>query len=358
MSSLPDGVRSRTVSTDRLETHLLETGRADGDPVVFVHGNASSSRFYAELLADLPDRYRAIAPDLRGYGHSERRPIDATRGLRDFAEDIRALVAEIEIEQPALVGWSTGGGVVMRYAIEQPESVASLALLNPVSPHGYGGTRRDGTPCQPDYAGTGAGMANDDFIERLEAGDRRADSDASPRNVMRSFYLAPETELDPELEDAYVDALLNTETGDDYYPGDATASENWPGVAPGEGGTNNALSPKYLDLTGIVDIDPAVPILWIRGAEDRIVSDTSFFDAGYLGKIGELPEWPGEDEYPPQPMVSQTRAVFEEYADAGGEYDELVVEGAGHSPHIEQHDEVLSALTAHLDDATTRIGNS
>ncbi|MFC7058630.1 alpha/beta fold hydrolase [Halovenus salina] len=347
--TVPDGVSSRTVSTDRLETHLLESGAEDGDPVVFVHGNASSSRFYAELLADLPEEYRAIAPDLRGYGRSERRPIDATRGLRDFGEDIRALVTELGIQRPALVGWSTGGGVAMRYAIEHPKEVASLALLNPVSPYGYGGTRRDGTPCQPDYAGTGAGMANEEFIERLEAGDRSADSDASPRNVMRSFYLAPETELDPDIEDTYVDALLDTETGDDYYPGDATPSENWPGVAPGEGGTNNALSPKYLDLTGIDEVNPKPPILWIRGAEDRIVSDTSFFDAGYLGKIGELPDWPGEDEYPPQPMVSQTRDVFEAYADAGGAYEEVVVKEAGHSPHIEQHDEVLSALTVHLD---------
>jgi pimeloyl-ACP methyl ester carboxylesterase len=348
MSSLPSGVTDRTVSTGRLETHLLETGRSDGTPVVFVHGNASSSRFFGELLADLPDRYRAIAPDLRGYGHSERRPIDATRGLRDFAADIRALVRALDLSRPAFVGWSTGGGVAMRYTLEYPDEVSSLALLNPVSPHGYGGTLRDGTPCQPDYAGTGGGMANDEFIQRLANGDRSDESEVSPRNVMRSFYIAPDTELDPELEDSYVDALLNTATGDSYYPGDATPSENWPGVAPGEGGTNNALSPKYLDLTGIVEVDPAPPILWVRGAEDRIVSDTSFFDAGYLGKIGELPDWPGEEVYPPQPMVTQTRDVFEEYADGNGEYEELVVEGAGHSPHIEQHERVLSALTEHL----------
>lgn len=134
---------------------------------------------------------------------------------------------------------------------------------------------------------------------------------------MRSFYLAPETRLDPELEDAYVDALLQTETGDDYYPGDATTSEHWPGVAPDAGGTNNALSPKYLDLTGLVDLDPAPPILWLRGAEDRIVSDSSFFDAEYLVKIGELPNWPGAEVYPLQPMVTQTRDVFEVFVDGG-----------------------------------------
>ncbi|PSP27640.1 alpha/beta hydrolase [Halobacteriales archaeon QH_2_65_14] len=346
--TLPDGVDARTVETDRLETHLIESGHEDGEPVVFLHGNASSSRFYAELMDDLPDEYRAIAPDMRGFGDSERRPIDATRGLRDFAEDVRALVETLDLAEPAFVGWSTGGGVAMRYAIEQPDEVTSLSLINPVSPHGYGGVQRDGAPCQPDYAGSGGGMTNDDFIERLAAGDRSDDADTSPRNVMRAFYLAPGTELNPELEDAYVDAILDTETGDEYYPGDATGSDNWPGVTPGESGTNNALSPKYLDLTGIVDVDPAPPILWVRGDEDRIVADGSFFDAGYLGKIGELPGWPGEDEFPPQPMVTQTRDVFEEYADAGGEYEEVVVEDTGHSPHVERPDEVLSVLTDHI----------
>jgi pimeloyl-ACP methyl ester carboxylesterase len=349
MASLPDGVESRTVETERLETHLIEAGPDDGDPIVFVHGNASSSRFYAEFLADLPEEYRAIAPDLRGYGHSERKPIDATRGMRDFWEDIRALVTDLDIDTPHFVGWSTGGGVVMRYAIEHPDEVASMTLFNPVSPYGYGGTHRDGTPCQPDYAGTGAGLANDEFIERLEAGDTSADSEASPRNVMRTFYVAPGTELDPEIEDIYVDALLNTETGDYYYPGNATESDNWPGIAPGDGGTNNALSPKYLDLTGIADIDPKPPLLWVRGAEDQIVSDSSFFDAGYLGKIGELPGWPGEEAYPPQPMVAQTRDVFEEYAEAGSGFDEVVVEETGHSPHIERPEEVMSALLDHLE---------
>lgn len=348
MSSLPEGVDSRTIETDRLETHLVESGPDSGRPVVFLHGNASSSRFYAEFLAALPDEYRAIAPDMRGYGESERRPIDATRGLRDFAEDVRDLVTTLELDRPAFVGWSTGGGVAMRYAIEHPDDVASLTLINPVSPYGYGGVRRDGTPCQPDYAGSGAGMANDEFVERLAAGDRSDESDASPRSVMRSFYVASGTELDPDLEDAYVESILATETGDGYYPGDAVESENWPGVAPGETGTNNALSPKYLDLTGIVDVDPSPSILWIRGSEDRIVSDGSFFDAGYLGKIGELPGWPGEEAFPPQPMVSQTRDVFEEYADEGGHYEEVVVEGTGHSPHVEKPDDVLSVLTDHL----------
>lgn len=348
MTSLPAGVESRTVDTDRLETSLLESGDDNGTPIVFLHGNVSSSRFFAELLEDLPDSYRAIAPDLRGFGTAERRGIDATRGLRDFVDDVRALVGTLELERPALVGWSTGGGVALQYAIDDPEEVASLTLINPVSPYGFGGTRRDGTLCQPDAAGTGGGLANDEFVERLADNDRSAETDASPRAILRNFYVAPETELDPDLEDAYVDAMLDTETGDEYYPGNALPSDNWPGVAPGDTGVNNALSPNYCDLTDIIDVEPAPPILWIRGAEDSIVADESVFDAGYLGQLGQLPDWPGEEEYPAQPMVTQTRDVLDAYAESGGEYEEVVVEGAGHSPHVEQPVEVLDALVDHV----------
>jgi len=348
MSALPTDVQRHRVETERIETHYLESGDDDGQPVVFLHGNASSSRFYGELLAELPERYRGLAPDFRGFGRSERRPIDATRGLRDFAEDIEAFTAALDIDAAVVGGWSTGGGVAMRYAIENTDRIDSLFLINPVSPYGFGGTHRDGTPCQPDYAGTGGGLANDEFVQLLAAGDRTAESEASPRNVLRSFYTAPGTELDPDLEDAYVDAILETETGEEYYPGDAIESQHWPNVAPGEGGVNNALSPKYCDLTGLVDIDPKPPVLWIRGAEDMIVSDESFFDAGYLGQLGEIPGWPGEAEFPPQPMVTQTRDVLAEYEGSGGSFSEEVVEGTGHSPHIEEQKAVLDLLLDHL----------
>jgi hypothetical protein len=51
-------------------------------------------------------------------------------------------------------------------------------------------------------------------------------------------------------------------------------------------------------------------VLWVRGADDRTVSDTSTADFGYLGKTGMVPHWPGEELYPPQPGVSQIRVKF------------------------------------------------
>ncbi len=87
----PAGVRVQTIQTDRLRLRYLESGPSDGIPVVMIHGNLSTGRFYEHLMPGAPQRYRIIAPDMRGFGDTERVPIDATRGLRDWADDAFSL---------------------------------------------------------------------------------------------------------------------------------------------------------------------------------------------------------------------------------------------------------------------------
>lgn len=334
-------VSSTVITIPRLKTHLLVSGPDKGVPVLFIHGNVSSSVFWEETLASLPAGYRGLAPDLRGFGDSEMQPIDATRGLRDFSDDLHSLVETMGLtagdRQIHLVGWSVGGGIAMQYAIDHPDEVASLVLMNPVSPFGFGGTKDEvGTPCWPDYAGSGGGTANPEFVQRLAAGDRSDESPLSPRNVMNAFYFKPPFRVPPEVEERFVSSLLSTKVGDENYPGDMTSSENWPTVAPGTKGVNNAISPKYLNLSGFAQIRPRPAVLWIRGADDQVVSDASFFDFGYLGQLGAVPGWPGAEVYPPQPMIGQIRAVLDAYLAQGGHYREEVVADCGHSPHIEQ----------------------
>ena len=79
---------------------------------------------------------------------------------------------------------------------------------------------------------------------------------------------------------------------------------------------NNAVSPKYCDLSGFGRIEPRPPVLWARGSADKVVSDASLLDFGALGGMGYVPCWPGEETFPSQPMVSQRRAVLDEYAAA------------------------------------------
>ena len=188
MTDLLPGIAARTVETARLTSNVLVRDHAEpgrGTPLVLVHGNCSSALFWQPLMLSLPPDVDAYAIDLRGFGDTETAPVDATRGLSDFSDDLAEVVAALGLERPHLVGWSMGGGVVMQYAIDASldRPVASLTLISPVSPYGFGGTALDGSLLNPDAAGTGGGGANPDFVARLEAGDRSADGPTSPRNV-------------------------------------------------------------------------------------------------------------------------------------------------------------------------------
>src|SRR4051812_4746786 len=144
-------MRSHRVATDRLEMQLVESGPEDGVPVVLIHGNLSTGRFYEHLFDDAPEAYRLIAPDMRGFGETERKPLDATRGLRDWADDTASLLDALGISAPPhLAGWSTGGAAIAAFAQDRP--VASLTFIDPVGPYGFGATRLDGTPHFEDFA--------------------------------------------------------------------------------------------------------------------------------------------------------------------------------------------------------------
>ena len=353
---LSDRIVSRKVSTPRLRTHLLERGPEDGVPVLFVHGNVASSVFFEETLGAIPPGCRGLAPDLRGFGGSDSKPVDATRGMRDFSDDLYDLMGALGYAKDRkvhLVGWSLGGGVAMQYAIDHPEEVASLALSCPIPPYGMGGTRDTiGTPCWPDYAGSGGGLASPDFVRFLEQGladdPQYQDNPLSPRNVMNATYFKPPFQVGREREEVLVSEILRTKVGARNYPGERAASPNWPNVAPGRWGVVNAFSPKYCDLSALAGIEPRPDVLWVRGADDRTVSDASAADFGYLGSVGMVPDWPGEEIYPPQPMVSQIRALLDRYAERGGSYREEVFADCGHTPHIEKPDAFRGVLTEFL----------
>ncbi len=340
-------MRSSRVQTDRLALQVHESGPEDGVPVGLIHGNLSTGRFYEHLFADAPERYRLIAPDMRGFGDTERVPIDATRGLRDWADDTHALLRALGIDAaPHLAGWSTGGAAIAHYAMEHP--VASLTFIDPVSPYGYGAVARDGTPHFSDFAGSGGGTGNPVFAARLAGGDRSADGDTAPRNVMNTSYWRVGHREPPEREELLLGEILKSATGDDGYPGDTGTSEHWPGVAPGTRGILNALSPKYCDWSGIVDLDPKPPVLWTHGSADLVIADGSPLEMGTLGASGTVPGWPGPDAFPPQQMVTQIRTVLQRYAAAGGSVRMEMFAGSGHGPHLDAREKWLAVFTDFL----------
>jgi pimeloyl-ACP methyl ester carboxylesterase len=345
------GITAKTITTPRITTRVLFSGTDDGIPVLFLHGNASSATFWEEIMTMLPTGYRGIAPDQRAYGDSDRvKKIDSTRGLGDLADDTIALLDHLGLDKVHVAGHSLGGSVVWRLLADYPSRFLTVTVVCPGSPYGYGGSKDvDGTPTYADFAGSGGGTVNAGFAQRMSEGDRSMDNPQSaPRAVMNGFYWK-QGFVAPREEDL-LSSLLAAHVGGQDYPGDHVASTNWPFVAPGVFGPTNALSPKYVgdSVQRLINTSPKPPILWVRGSHDVIISDESLLEFGTLGKLGYVPGWPGMDVYPPQPMVSQTRAVMEKYAANGGAYREIVMQDTGHSPFIERPDEFNGYFLAHI----------
>jgi pimeloyl-ACP methyl ester carboxylesterase len=345
------GIRSRYVETTRLHMHILTSGREDGDVVFFLHGNASSSTIWEQTLLHLPPCYWGIAPDLRGYGSTDPSAvIDATRGVQDWVDDVLALAVALRVDRFYLVGHSLGGFVCWGCLASYPQRLIGVTLIAPGPPCGFGGVRGlQGEWNNPDCSGSGAGLVQPRFAKLLQEGERGLQEPMfSPRAVMNRLFWKPP--FRPAREEAFLSAMLQIHLGPRQYPGDAISSGYWPFTAPGSFGPVNALSPKYNRglLSQVLGSSLKPPILWIQGTDDPIISDTSQPDSGYQGKMGYRPDWPGDEVFPPQPMLSQVSYALDQYARASGTVEYLSVSGAGHTPFVEQPEPVQRSLVRHL----------
>src|SRR5688500_6226536 len=96
--------------------HYEESGA--GNPLVLLHGFPLDSRIFDAQREALSDAYRVIAPDLRGFGKSAA--ATGAFSLEDLADDLHALLKEIDALPGALAGLSMGGYVALAYAKKYP----------------------------------------------------------------------------------------------------------------------------------------------------------------------------------------------------------------------------------------------
>jgi pimeloyl-[acyl-carrier protein] methyl ester esterase len=99
-----------------------------GPPVVLVPGGAMTHRVWDHQVGALRHRYRSLAVDLRGSGASDKPPSGYSVDL--FAADLAALVEELRLGRPVVVGHGLGSHVALRLAASQPGLVAGLALVS------------------------------------------------------------------------------------------------------------------------------------------------------------------------------------------------------------------------------------
>jgi pimeloyl-ACP methyl ester carboxylesterase len=125
--------RYRTITVDGLNVFYREAGPIDAPAVLLLHGFPSSSRMWQPLIGRLADRYRMIAPDYPGFGHSDAPPADGFSYTFDHIADyVGRFTDEIGLDRYSLVVQDYGGPVGMRLAVRRPERLNALMVQNAV----------------------------------------------------------------------------------------------------------------------------------------------------------------------------------------------------------------------------------
>lgn len=165
---------SRFLTVNGLRLNYLEWGDAAAPPIVCVHGYTSSAQAFNALARRLQDRFRILAPDVRGHGESGWSPAGAY-GYADQAADLAGVADRLGLEKFVLIGTSMGGIIAMAYAAEHAGRLSGL-VINDIGPDPEAGSQRI----------TGlVGSRPDDFATLEEAMAYRRDM--SPITAARSL---------------------------------------------------------------------------------------------------------------------------------------------------------------------------
>jgi pimeloyl-ACP methyl ester carboxylesterase len=118
-----------TADANGIKTNYLEAGK--GDPVVLIHGSGPGVTSYANwrlVLPALAENFRVLAPDMVGFGFSER-PADIKYGVQTWADQVVGLMDTLELPTAHMVGNSFGGAIALRIATQHPDRVGKLVLM-------------------------------------------------------------------------------------------------------------------------------------------------------------------------------------------------------------------------------------
>lgn len=122
-------MRGEFIDLDGARLYYYAAGsRGAGEPVVFVHGFATSSHLWRDVVSLMPAGRRLVVLDLLGHGRSDP-PGTRSLGLGAHAERLVALLDALGIGSACIVGHGVGGGVAQWLALHQPARVSRLALV-------------------------------------------------------------------------------------------------------------------------------------------------------------------------------------------------------------------------------------
>lgn len=184
--------------------------RGSGEPVVLVHAGLFAE-WFRPLLAEpaLAVRYRLVSYHRVGYAGSSR--VQGPVGIARQATHVRALMRHLGIARAHIVGHSSGGNIALQVALDAPDEVQSLSILEAALPVGGGSERLLST--------RQAAMAS--IVGQFQAGNRAAAVDGFMRMVSGPGYRAPfEAALPGALDQGVADA-------DTFFGQELPAIQQW-----------------------------------------------------------------------------------------------------------------------------------
>lgn len=197
----------QTLQLKNGETVAYRQAGTQGDLVVLVHGNMSSSVHFQTTMERLENDHRVYAVDLRGFGDSSYK--NELNSLRDFAVDVELWIEALDLKDFNLLGWSTGGGIVLEIAADMPERVKKLFLLDSVGLKGYPMFRKDEKyqPVLTDLLKTKEDIAKDP-VQVLPILAAYANKDKGMLKAIWNAVIYNLNQPNEEDYDHYLDAML------------------------------------------------------------------------------------------------------------------------------------------------------
>src|SRR5436190_21208670 len=131
-------MRMPTLEVEGLRMHYVDEG--EGEPILLLHGEPTWSYLWRNIIPQLPGR--KIAPDLIGFGRSDKPEDVGWYSYDGHVGSITRLVESLDLRSITLVVHDWGGPIGLRFAVEHPDRVARLVILNT----GIGGGRAPSEP--------------------------------------------------------------------------------------------------------------------------------------------------------------------------------------------------------------------
>jgi pimeloyl-ACP methyl ester carboxylesterase len=123
---VPAGIEGRYIEINGHRVYYRRVG--SGPPVVLLHGGASDSRDWLPTMAALAERFSFYAPDLIGFGQSDRK--ESGYYLSEFSDCVVGFIEALQLEKPSLVGHSFGARVCLDVALHDQERINKLILID------------------------------------------------------------------------------------------------------------------------------------------------------------------------------------------------------------------------------------